>query len=341
MQDAESLVFDGLDVIERRFMARAGEASYIVLKDRTNRKHEEGLGRLELSAEAVTPWLTPAPTPFVDEYDEVDLDPDELDDEQIMRAALRWLRDLATRNARGEPFCRFRVRLFAPKGFKVVDSGHFTSTDEAAEDDDDAGGASTPSGIEALRIPAPNFDAENARGAIKGLRALGDYYAQWGQIMLGSVGQLQGINNAMLGRLATQLKEARGQVDQLVASILENRVKELDVQSERLADEREGDARTALAREALGQLGQAANAFLASRGLSPETAELLGTLSGSPELLDALHDPGVRRLMKDPDNLRSLAEMLRQAAAQAQPGAAPQGSTTTPSPNEAPAQQPG
>jgi len=36
---------------------------------------------------------------------------------------------------------------------------------------------------------------------VRGIKVLGDYCAQWGQIVLGSVGQLQGVNNAMLGRL--------------------------------------------------------------------------------------------------------------------------------------------
>ena len=341
MPFVDALSFDGLDVIEQRFLTRAGEATYIVLKDRTDRKHEEGLGRLELTAEAVAPYLAPSTSSYLaDEFDENEPDLDELDAEQIMRGALRWVRDLATRNALGEPFCRFRVRLFAPKGFKVVDSGHFTCSNESVDhedgdEDEDDGFGGIPR--EQLRIPTPSFDAENVRGSIKGLRTLGDFYAQWGQIVLGSVGQLQGVNNAMLGRLAKQLKEARGQVDQLVASILENRVKELDVQSERLTDERDGDARTALAREALGQLGQAANAFLAGRGLSPESAELFTTLGSSPELLAALSDPGVRQLMQDPDNLRSLAEMLRQAAVQAQAGGSPDGGAPATSPNQAPA----
>ena len=54
-----------------------------------------------------------------------------------------------------------------------------------------------------------------------------------------------GVNNAMLARLHRQLQESRGQVDQLVASSLEFRVKELEAAEERAA-ERDGDARTTL-----------------------------------------------------------------------------------------------
>ena len=73
----------------------------------------------------------------------------------------------------------------------------------------------------------PSFEEAASAGASKGIKALGDYYAQWGRIVLGSVGQLQGVNNHMLARLHRQLNESRDQVDQLVGAILENRFNEL------------------------------------------------------------------------------------------------------------------
>ncbi len=166
-------------------------------------------------------------------------------------------------------------------------------------------------------IPAPAFEDVERKGAAKGISALGDYYAQWGRIVLGSVGQLQGVNNQMLGRLHHQLTESRGQVDQLVASILENRFRELEMTEERQADERADGARHALAREALSQLGDAAKAFLTAKGVNPEMADVLGVLGSSPELIGALNDPDVRVLMQDPANLGGLAQMLKAAGQQA------------------------
>jgi len=338
----DAFTFEGLDPIERRFLSRADEGAYIVVKDRTHREQEDALGRLDLTADQVAPYLD-APEldgafddddpsdPYDDDYDP---DPDEeaepsrsvgseeLSPREIMQAALRWLRDTAIRNTVGEPQCRFRVRMFSVKGHKVVDSGHFVcrNDDEQVPEPESEGPP--------LRIPTPTFDEAARSGSVKGLKALGDYYAQWGAIVLGSVGQLQGVNNAMLGKLHKQLEESRGQVDQLVASILEFRVKEIEVQEERLADERDGDARTTLAREALGQLGAAANTFLASRGMTPDMLEVFSQLGASPELMAALKDPAVRALMQDQDNLKGLAEMLRQAGSQAQ--AAQQSTSTTP-----------
>ena len=185
-----------------------------------------------------------------------------------------------------------------------------------------------------MKIPHPTFDEAANDGAAKGIKALGDYYAQWGRIVLGSVGQLQGVNNEMLGRLHKQLGESREQVDTLVGAILENRYKELELDEERRSEERDGVARHALAKEALSQLGDAAKAFLTARGVNPEMADVLGVLGSSPELIAALNDPDVRALMDDPSNLSGLAQMLKGAAAQAR--AVREAGVTMPPPEGAP-----
>ena len=151
----------------------------------------------------------------------------------------------------------------------------------------------------------------------KGMRALGDYYAQWGQIVLGSVGQLQGVNNAMLSRLHRQLQHSQNHVDQLVAAILTYRVAEAELAEQRRSADRSDDSRTVLAQQALQQLGDAAKALLAARGVTPELADALGAIGQSPELVATLNEPDVRDLMHDPNNLRLLAAMLKQAAQQA------------------------
>ena len=75
--------------------------------------------------------------------------------------------------------------------------------------------------------------------------------------------------------------------------------------------------RAELAKHAIAQLGDAAKVYLASRGVSPELAELVGPLAQSPELVQTLMDPEVRTLLNDPQNLRFLAAMLRQVVEQA------------------------
>ncbi len=258
------------------------------------------------------------------EYDDGDDDgPDQpaayngpIGDLEIARAACRWLRDCAARNTVGDSLRRFRVRIYGPKATEKLDSGSFVcrNHDYADEVDTEAADAA----VRELRIPQPTFDQAAKDSTLKGIKALGDYYAQWGQIVLGSVGQLQGVNNSMLARLHRQLQESRGQVDELVASILEYRHNEVEAYESRRLEERAGDTRSELARDALQQLGTAATAFLAGRSMPPDLLETFGAISASPELTNVLRDPSVRELMKDPDNLRGLAAMLQAAGQQAQ-----------------------
>lgn len=246
---------------------------------------------------------------------------------QLAEAACRWLRDIAIRNTVTERSCRFRVRFYGIKGMKTVDSGSFLCRNHGHEDDFD------DQQIREMKIPAPSFEQSASEGGAKAIRALGDYYAQWGQIVLGSVGQLQGVNNAVTAKLNTQLSQSRDQVDELVAAILEFRFREAQAEGERHSEERDGDARTLLARDALHQVGEAARAFLTARGVTPEMAEVLGTMGSSPELMATLNDPEVKGLMQNPENLKIIATMLRGAAAQAravraaQAGSAPNAST--------------
>ncbi len=59
----------------------------------------------------------------------------------------------------------------------------------------------------------------------------------------------------------------------------------------RKADEHQQDARTELARHALKQLGDAAQALVLAKGLPPDVADLMGVLGTSPDLLATLGTP--------------------------------------------------
>ncbi len=345
---ADKYSFEGLEHAERRIMQLADEIGYLILLDRTDYDNEDKLGRLDLTEDATEPWREEAPTvdasawsglrgvadgsrddddepadPYEDEEEAEDESGDEPEQPRnpreplpmkvLAEAACRWIREVAVGNTVGEQNRRFRIKVFGPKGHRMLFSTQFVCLNHGVDLD-----LGPTDRMPKLEIPPPSFEESEAAAAAKGIRALGDYYAQWGHIVLGSVGQLQGVNNAMLGRLHRQLQESRGQVDELVGAILNNRIDQAKIEDERVADERAGDARTALAKEAINQLGSAANAFLTAKGIDPEMADLLGTLSASPQLMAAMKKPGVQQLMQDPNNLAGLAAMLEQAAAQAQ-----------------------
>ena len=61
--------------------------------------------------------------------------------------------------------------------------------------------------------------------------------------MLGSMGQMQGVTNTVVSRLSNQLDESRGQVDKLIAALLEYRFKVAQADVAERTDERDSDAR--------------------------------------------------------------------------------------------------
>lgn len=338
----EKFGFESIESVEGRIRRLVHDAAYVQVWDRTDRNNELNLGRFDLTESDALPYLSEAASsPHLEEdFDEEG--PSELYEEEdaphqrgrygepvspeaIGDAACRWLREMAVSNTVGEAWCRFRVRVYGPKGIKVLHTGTFICRNHDHDLE-----LPVPAALQDLKIPLPTFEEAATAGAAKGIKALGDYYAQWGRIVLGSVGQLQGVNNEMLARLHKQLGESREQVDQLVGAILENRVSELQVDEQRRSEERAGDARHALAKEALTQLGDAAKTFVTARGLHPEMADMLGVLGTSPDLMAALNDPEVRSLMQDPSNLASLAHMLKVAAQQAR--AAREAASTPPGP---------
>ena len=339
-------VYEGLDDIAERLRRNAADIGYIVLVDRTDRRHSETLARFDFDEGTALPYLTDEDEPEtdggyqrlflgpLDDEDEVDDDLEDEDDDDdadddepawapgdrgpvpmafIADAAVRWIKDLAARCTVGERYRRFRVKVCSPKGARQLDSGQFVCRNLSYELTVQA----ADEAVAELRIPEPDLVRAESAGMAKGIQALGDYYAQWGQIVLGSMGQLQHVNNAMLSRLHAQLADSRGQIDELVAAMLESRIAETKLANDRKAEETAADTRTLLAQQALQQLGDAAKAFLTAKGVNPEMADVLGALGQSPDLVATLNDPDVRVLMQDPSNLAALAGMLKHAAAQA------------------------
>ena len=74
--------------------------------------------------------------------------------------------------------------------------------------------------------------------------------------------------------------------------------------------------REELGRQFISELGTLGRVVASAKlGLSPELVDLFETVNASPELLDALRSPDVRRLLKDEKTRKELAELLKMAAA--------------------------
>lgn len=344
------LVFEGLETLEARIRMLNGDAAFMVISDRTDSKHEESLGRFDLVPACAIPYLSRIFDPEIQEagtgmgardLTDEGMDEDDADDEDggsdgsplsgaigrgpssklafadILEAACRWLRDMASRNTLGEEYRRFRVKVYGPKGMRQLETGSFQVKNPGWKPPVTRGSVEAEAALPPpISMPVPTFDDAALTTATKSMKVLGDLYSQWGHILLGGVNQLQGVNNSMIGKLHLQLTESRDQVDQLVANILEFRVAQLSAAEDRNVQTHQEDSRSALARDAIKQLGDAAKVFLSARGVTPELADVVNTMGASPELMAALNDPDVRELLKDSNNLHLLAGLLKQFGAQ-------------------------
>ena len=359
------LTYKGLDEVEQHLRLLDREAAYLIFQDRTDPREDETLGRFTLTMEAAAPWLSmmgqqvDGDLPFrrlfgvtdprcrrpeAERDADLDDDLDEEDDDAngddgadewpiILQAAAWWVREMAARNVVGEPFRRFRVRVYGPKGVKSIYCGQFVCNNaDNPRPAEPVRAAALPAPVQLLHPTAPPqpqatptvISAAEQEGVSTGMVALGTYYAQFGQLLLSSVTHLQGLSDGMMSRMDTHLRESRGQVDQLVASFLEFRFKQVTDAEEANAASRQQEVSSNLTRNALNSLSDVAKAFVVTRGMPPETTELISALGTSPELMATLKEPEVQALMKDPANLRDLASLLKQAGQHAR---AAQGAT--------------
>lgn len=301
----------GLDNVRKTLTQSLAQTSYLTLWDRASRDAEECIGRFDLDEESVGRHLAErraaergeeppnpeAPVPRVPRRDVVD-------------AAVRWARESVVANMGEEATHRFRVRFLTHKGQRVQTSVSITCHNTAAA-------VELVPTLPNARLPKVNTEGIRDDMTVNEARVLAELYTHWAHLVLGTTQQLHGVTSHTIGQLQRQLSDSRDQVDQLVASILEGRAESVRTEQAQVSQQRDSDARTTLARDALKQLGEATRAVFTSKGVPPELADVLGSVSQNPELMGALTDPDVRALITDPEHVKSLAGMLKEAAQRA------------------------
>lgn len=149
-------------------------------------------------------------------------------------------------------------------------------------------------------------------GEAVGMAALGQYYAQFGKLLLASTMRLQSMSDRTLSRMGRQLEESRSQIDTLVAATLEYRFREVESAEVRSAETRESESRNALVRDAVSQLAEAAKA-VASMGGPAELAPVMALVREKPEVLALLQSEPVKQLLANPEELKALLAMVAPA----------------------------
>ncbi|MCK6508033.1 hypothetical protein L6R53_32485, partial [Myxococcota bacterium] len=133
MQD---ITFEGLETTDRRLRELADDLGYVSLAEVTGRHSCEALGRADFSATDLAPYLAEMdPTELGDLAEIADLD--DPSNEDLARAASRWVRQVAAANMAGRATAKFKVSLWRPKGDALLHSARFLARNPVHMDGDE------------------------------------------------------------------------------------------------------------------------------------------------------------------------------------------------------------
>ena len=371
-------LFHGLDDVEAHIEQMKGDLSHLAIHRRAKSKaFEERLGRYDFTLDDARRALS-LPDRYglcSDLHDAADeaIDDGDLDDpddtsaatreptpEQvnlIARGALAFVRHTLSRSGIGAKGVRCRIRAYRPKGMGIpinatvyvtdTNIGEFEGVTPDDEQDATVPAEDTPFDHPVPDTPAPAAPRESFQMSSfigRQMQELGTCYADFANLLLGSMTRVQTLNDGMHRRLSYELTQSRKQVDTLMAALLDHRIQQLEVSERAVEGERSARSRSDLASQAVKELGDAAKAFLGGGGLAglpPELLSSIAPLLQHPELRALLGDPPVLGLLRDPRFLGDLAAMLRNVAAQAKAAQAAQNGAQqgaqTPPPSAPPA----
>ena len=351
-------LFHGLDDVEAHIEQMKGDLSHLAIHRRAKSKaFEERLGRYDFTLDDARRALS-LPDRYglcSDLYDAADeaIDDGDPDDpsaatreptpEQvnlIARGALAFIRHTLSRSGIGAKGVRCRIRAYRPKGMGIpinatvyvtdTNIGEFEGVTPDDEQDATVPAEDTPFDHPVADTVPPTIphSAPSMSSFIgRQMQELGTCYADFANLLLGSMTRVQALNDGMHRRLSYELTQSRKQVDTLMAALLDHRIQQLEVSERAVEGERNARSRSDLAAQAVKELGDAAKAFLGGGGLSglpPELLSSIAPLLQHPELRALLGDPTVLGLLRDPRFLGDLAAMLRNVAAQAKAAQAAQ-----------------
>ena len=364
---ADSIVFEGLDNIERIILADPGYLSYVTLIDRSLQRgqKETQLARIDFTPEQLASLIAQ-----MQQLEELSLDPDDSDDSDdsddedaddsadhpddqnpfnvpLARASERapssvtaphhsgspqppvpdrktmlealcfWIRSNVAMNMVGEARRGFRVRLYSAKGSKILATGSFVAFNPKVSESP-VRRAQEP-GVSGYSLPPDPSIALQTDTALEGaavaFQNLGQSYVAFNELVLDGVKGMQGIMTRTNQDLSEQLTAARQHEASLMDFIMQQRRVERDISTQGMELQAQ-EQRTALAREAIDQLGNTMQVMMLARGGHPMLQALSQALQSSPRLAQALERPEVQGLLREPRALDSLAQMLESAAGQ-------------------------
>ena len=312
----DDLQFEKLDAVEAVIRERCSEITHITIHEVIDRSVYPQLGRICFGAIDLGA--------FIEVEEEEEHDPEELSElgdlartdqgvsyAVLTDAAMRWVRHMAAQNMVGLREGKFKLNLWQGKGDRVIFSSRFLCMNPDFEEPPEA--PPTPT---VLSTTFPDTAPE-----ARTWRALGEGYTHLIALLQSSYQHLATLQNAHITSQSAQLGRAQRSTENVVGQLTTLKIGAFEVESNQRGDDGESRVREELGKEFIAQLGTFGRVFASAKfGMAPELIELAEIVNASPELMEAMKNPEVRKILRDEKTRKELAALLLMAA---QAGAAP------------------
>ncbi|MDP2314868.1 MAG: hypothetical protein Q8P41_18345 [Pseudomonadota bacterium] len=331
----DDLQFEKLDTIDAVIRQRCTEITHITVHEVLDRNGYPQLGRICFGALDLGAFIEPEADDATDDEDDEREDGednvaegDTLGDlartdcgvsyAVLADAALRWIKHMADQNMVGQREGKFKVNLWKGKGDKVIYSSRFLCTNTEYE--------------EVPVVPAPTVALPTVLPDIspdpRTWRALGEGYQNFIALVQSSYQHLANLQNAHITSQSGQLARAQRTNENIVGQLTNLKIGAFEIESQQRGDDGEGRVREELGKQFIAELGGLGRVLATAKfGLAPEMIELAEIVNASPELLEAMKNPEVRKILRDEKTRKELAALLLMAAqaATAPPNPPPSG----------------
>lgn len=301
MLEEEGRRWLGWSRVERRLLSLESSFAYISITDRTDRRREDLVAKVDLTPEALKDHLDRADLGW-------DIDPTTRKPipthRLLMGAAVRWAKDRTLAASEGEART-FRLIAYQPKGVDREVVGQWRMEPLEVLPDEE--------------IPSPAKAEAAAAG--RSFDMIGRVYDQLGQtvenhlrILNASSRNMVDNHNAMQKELREDVKQGREDLNTLLGLLGKekiDRIEDAQAHLEEVKQQQLGSAAIQLGGNFLGQLSALAQLYLTHKlGLNPQSLKALEVVSQAPEILELLQDPAVTALLQNPEQRAQLLPLF-------------------------------
>ena len=146
-------------------------------------------------------------------------------------------------------------------------------------------------------------------------RALGEGYQNFIALVQSSYQHPANLQNAHITSTSGQLAPTQRSNENIVGERTKLKIGVFEAESSLRGDDGEGRVREELGKQFIAELGGLGRVLATAKfGLAPEMIELAEIVNASPELLEAMKNPAVKKILRDEKTRKELAALLVMAA---------------------------